>query len=351
VLSLAKMEISILIDEEFKSQLKSAWLKNVIRQILQAEKVGTKSEVSLVLTGDEKIRELNKQYLKEDRPTDVLSFPMNEQIKTRTVFVNIPDGKRHLGEVIISYPQAIRQAAEHGHSTKREIIILLIHGVLHLLGYDHDIPVRKKVMNRKESAILKTIEEKSIMKVLGIAGSPRRNGNTDFLLSELLRGAVSKGAEVKTIHLNKLEITPCQHCDTCLKNGECRVQDDMQKIYSELERADIIVLASPVQFLGPPAQVKAMIDRCQCLWVKKYVLKSPPLSKERTRRGFLISVGGTRIKNMFEPTIAIVKTWFHVLDVEYAGELLLSGIDDKGAILKHPDALQKAYELGQKLAV
>ena len=65
----------------------------------------------------------------------------------------------------------------------------------------------------------------------------------------------------------------------------------MQKIYDELEQADVIVLASPVQFSGPPAAVKAMIDRCQCLWARKYVLKIAPLSRERKRKGFLISVG------------------------------------------------------------
>ena len=187
------------------------------------------------------------------------------------------------------------------------------------------------------------------MKILGIAGSPRRNGNTDLLLAELLKGAVSKEAEVKAIYLNNLKIAPCQHCDSCLQEGKCKIQDDMQKIYSELEKADVIVLASPVQFSGPPAAMKAMIDRGQCLWARKYVLKIPPLSRERIRRGFLISVGATRMKDMFEPTLQIVKTWFHVLEIEYAGELLLSRVEGKSAIMKQPEALQKAYEAGQKL--
>ncbi|MEE9520871.1 MAG: flavodoxin family protein, partial [Dehalococcoidales bacterium] len=91
----------------------------------------------------------------------------------------------------------------------------------------------------------------------------------------------SRGAEVKTIVLNDLDITPCQHCDACLKKGECRIEDDMQMVYRELEQADRIVLASPVQFLGPSAQMKAMIDRCQALWARKYVLKMPPLGDNR----------------------------------------------------------------------
>ena len=188
------------------------------------------------------------------------------------------------------------------------------------------------------------------MKVLGIAGSPRRGGNTDLLLAELLKGAASQGAEVKTIVLNNLKISPCQHCDACMKTGNCRIPDDMQMIYREMETADVIVLASPVQFMGPTAQMKAMIDRCQALWSRKYVLKKPPLGEEKKRKGFFISVGGTRFANIFEPSITIVKTLFKVIDVAYAGDLLFKGIDEKGAITKHADALQQAFLAGQRLA-
>jgi probable rRNA maturation factor len=153
------MEINVLIGEAYKKQLKPAWLKSAIRQILEEEKVSANSEVGLVIVGDEKIRELNKQYLEEDRPTDVLSFPMGGQIRNQPVFVSAPDGKMHLGEVVISYPQASQQAEEHSHPVKREVLILLIHGVLHLLGYDHDIPERESLMCSRGSAILRIIEE------------------------------------------------------------------------------------------------------------------------------------------------------------------------------------------------
>jgi probable rRNA maturation factor len=159
MLLLAHMEINVLIDKKYKQQVKSIWLKNIARQIQIAEKVSVKSEMTLVITDDEKIHELNLKYLQEDRSTDVLSFPMNEQLDAVPVFVNIPDGKLHLGDIIISYPTAVKQAKEHHHSVNREIIILLIHGILHLLGYDHDIPVSKQVMNAREAVILKTIEE------------------------------------------------------------------------------------------------------------------------------------------------------------------------------------------------
>jgi len=194
------------------------------------------------------------------------------------------------------------------------------------------------------------------LRVLGITGSPRRGGNTDLLLAEVMKGAASRGAEVKTIILNDLKIAPCQHCDACLEAGRCKVEDDMQMVYRELESADRIVLASPIQFMGVTAQMKAMIDRCQALWARKYMLKLPPLGNRRAkgyarreRKGFFISVGGRKITNLFEPALVMIKTVFRILDITYAGELLFSGIDEKGAIAKHPDALRQAFLAGQEL--
>jgi len=188
------------------------------------------------------------------------------------------------------------------------------------------------------------------VRVLGIAGSPRRGGNTDLLLAEVMKGAAAKGAEVKTIVLNDLDITPCQHCDACFEAGVCKIKDDMQMVYRELEKADRIVLASPVQFMGVSAQAKIMIDRCQALWARKYVLKMPPLGDRRLRKGLFIAVGGMKLSHLFEPSLAIIKALFKVIDVEYAGDLLFAGVDEKGAIKKHPDALKQAFTAGQKLA-
>jgi len=78
MVSLSHMEINVLIETEYKKQVNSAWLKRIARQVQAAEKVSAKSEMGMVITGDEKIHELNLKYLEEDRPTDVLSFPLNE---------------------------------------------------------------------------------------------------------------------------------------------------------------------------------------------------------------------------------------------------------------------------------
>ncbi len=187
------------------------------------------------------------------------------------------------------------------------------------------------------------------MKVLGIAGSPRRGGNTDRLLAEVMKGAASRGAEAETIVLNDLNIAPCQHCNTCYEAGKCKYDDDMQMVYRKLANADRIVLASPIHFMGVTAQAKTMIDRCQALWARKYKLNLPPLGDRRRRKGLFVSVGGLNKANLFEPALATAKAFFVTLDISYAGELVFPGVDDKGDIARHGDALEQAYLAGQKL--
>ena len=188
------------------------------------------------------------------------------------------------------------------------------------------------------------------LKVLGIAGSPRRDGNTDHLLQQVVAGIASQGIEAKTVILSELNISPCRHCDGCIKTGKCVIDDDMQQLHTDLREADRLVLASPIFFMGVTAQAKAMIDRCQALWVIKYVLGFPvSINPDRERKGIFVSVGGTKLHNLFQPAMATVKSWFLALDIKYDGELVFSEIDEKGAILRQPTALKEAFVAGQKL--
>ncbi len=187
------------------------------------------------------------------------------------------------------------------------------------------------------------------MKVLGIAGSPRFGSNTDILLGEVLKGAESKGAETKLIHVANLNIMACDHCDSCIRTGECHFQDDMQKVYKEMEQADRVVLAAPLQFMGLPSQLKALIDRAQALWVRKYLLKIPPLGDARERRGLFVSVGGRTGEHLFEPVLATVKAFFASLDIKYVGIVAFSGIEGRAQISDNPEALKEAFRAGVKL--
>jgi multimeric flavodoxin WrbA len=190
------------------------------------------------------------------------------------------------------------------------------------------------------------------LKVMGIFGSPRRGGNTDTLLEETLKGTEKEGAEVERLHLTEFTITPCKECHGCDQTGECVILDDMQKIYPKLLDADVIILASPIFFYGISAWAKAFVDRCQALWSRKYLVKDRSLGKEgKRRKGFFISVGATKGARVFEGAILTAKYFFDVFNAEYLGELVFRGIDAKGDILKHPEALQQAFEAGRKLVL
>jgi probable rRNA maturation factor len=155
------MEINLIIEGEFTGCPDADWFQHVVAQVLDAQDAGRNAEIGLVITEQEKVQELNKTYRGEDRPTDVLAFYMTaaaEQPESEPAqFVSPPDGMQHLGEVVISYPQAAIQAQEHRHSINKELAILIIHGVLHLLGYDHENTQQKQEMSAREQIILSKI--------------------------------------------------------------------------------------------------------------------------------------------------------------------------------------------------
>jgi len=125
-------------------------LEQLALHALSLEHVERPAELSILLTSDSAVRDLNREYRKVDAPTDVLSFSLSEG----EAFA-VPDGEaRHLGDVIISLDTARRQAGEHGAPLQDEVSHLLVHGVLHLLGHDHQEPEDAVVMRAHEEAIL-----------------------------------------------------------------------------------------------------------------------------------------------------------------------------------------------------
>ncbi len=186
------------------------------------------------------------------------------------------------------------------------------------------------------------------MKVLGIMGSPRRQSNTEILLDKALEGASKAGAEVEKVLVSKLKISPCLEVYACLKDGNCAIKDDMQLLYKKLLEADHIIFTSPIFFYGVTSQAKAVVDRCQALWVGRHVLDMGKENK-RERRGVFISVGATRGTKLFDGAVLTVKYFFDAIGVTYFGDLLVRGIDNKGQIREHPSALEDAFRLGQEL--
>src|SRR4030043_798585 len=168
------------------------------------------------------------------------------------------------------------------------------------------------------------IEEESSGRIakmlLGIMGSPRMKGNTDLLLDEALKGAQSRGAETGKIIVANLKIAPCQEDYGCLKDGNCTIRDDMVEIYPKLLEADAIIVASPIFFYGLTSQLKALIDRCQALWVRKHVLKMPGPGSD-SRRGVFIGVGATTGGKLFDGSILTMKYFFEAISVKYFDQL------------------------------
>ena len=187
------------------------------------------------------------------------------------------------------------------------------------------------------------------LKVLGIAASPRAGGNSDVLLHAALGAAAESGAATSLVQLRNAHIAPCVECNNCQRTGECCVQDDYQEIFLSLLETDHVIFSTPIFFMTVSAQAKLLIDRCQCLWSRKYVLHAPVVEPPRDRRGLVIAVGGSKSKRMFDCVQWTMKYWFDVLDMQYAANLFVNKVDAKGDVERHPSAMAEARRLGAAL--
>ncbi len=191
------------------------------------------------------------------------------------------------------------------------------------------------------------------MLVLGLQGSPRKNSNTDYLLSLFMQEAGRLGAETDIIQVDQKNIVPCKEYTVCEKKGYCPIEDDMtHEIYPLLRRADVIVAATPIFFYNAPAQLKALIDRSQTLWARRYKLKLEDPAR-KWRKGFLLALGATKGERLFEGMNLTAKYFFDAVGATFAGSLTYRGVEKRGDMKKHPtvaaDATQAAYDLLQPM--
>ena len=189
------------------------------------------------------------------------------------------------------------------------------------------------------------------MNVLGISASPRKQGNSDLLLKRALDGAQSASATAEYLRLVDYKIAPCLECNACYKTGACKINDDYQIIAEKMLAADRLIFATPIFFMTVPAQAKLLIDRCQCLWAHKYVLKKPLIQTAgRDRRAMVIAVGGSKSKKMFDSINLTMKYYFDALDIKHVSNLFVNKIEQPGQIKNHPAALEHAFQLAKQLA-
>ncbi len=144
--------ISVRIEPAFADLVSERPVEQIARKVLESEGVDAECELSVVITDDETVQDLNRRYRDRDEATDVLSFGLG--LDTGADFATPPGTRRQLGEVVISFPTARRQADEAGHEVPDEVLHLLTHGILHILGYDHEQPDEAEAMRKKEESVL-----------------------------------------------------------------------------------------------------------------------------------------------------------------------------------------------------
>ena len=175
-------------------------------------------------------------------------------------------------------------------------------------------------------------------RILILTGSPRKNGNTDRLAASFAEGAREKH-DVEIVSVTDYQINPCIGCNSCYarEGNRCVQEDDMQKIYDKLGKADIVVIASPVYFYGISAQLKTVVDR----------LHTPMRNSFPTKKLGLILVGAAQLKEMFDAVICQYRLILNFFGLEDIGMVLARGAKDRGTV--KAEDLQAAYELGKSI--
>ncbi len=175
-------------------------------------------------------------------------------------------------------------------------------------------------------------------KVLILSGSPRKNGNSDILCDEFMKGAEEAGNEVTKIRVAEKSIGFCRACYACKKNGKCVIDDDMSNLLQKMIDADVIVLASPVYFYSIDAQLKAVIDRTVARWLEV-----------KNKEFYYIVTAADKETASAETTLACFRGYADCVEgAKEMGVIYGMGVYEKGEINSTP-AFKKAYEMGKKV--
>ncbi len=194
-------------------------------------------------------------------------------------------------------------------------------------------------------------------KITAVRTSLRRGSNSGLLLDAAVEAARASGADVEVSDLAGKRIAPCRACDACRKGGRCVWKDDdLVPLLERLWEADRVLVATPVYYMAAPAQLKLLIDRTQCLYNRKYLLKDILPEEHLARRsGAVIAVCGSRFKRAFEGLDLTMRFFFDSLQMQWPdgpeGKLYVRHVDAPGEIERHPEFIQQARELGKRLAI
>jgi multimeric flavodoxin WrbA len=187
-----------------------------------------------------------------------------------------------------------------------------------------------------------------MIRILAIYGSPRRNQNSDILLDKVLEGIGKVDTQVVKIYASSPDINHCTACSRCYKEGVCIIKDEMQQIYKEMDRADIVITSTPVHFHTVTSHLKKLIDRCQAVWASKFINKNTIIEK-RPRLGYVICTGGPAEENTyFDCTIKVLDLFHKCINAKIAGQMTVANVD-KEHVKDREAVLKEAIREGKKL--
>jgi NAD(P)H-dependent FMN reductase len=187
-----------------------------------------------------------------------------------------------------------------------------------------------------------TVPVESQTRVLGIVGSPRRKGNTEILVDEVLRGAAEAGASVEKVLLARLNVAPCLACDGCRRTGACVQRDDLAPLLEQMQASQVWVLGTPLYWFGPSAQLKAFVDRWYSTTAERStvdfrgrrVILAMPMEDED-------SAGARHAVGMLTNSVEWIKA-------EVFATILAPGVSERGAVRRHAEILEAAREAGRR---
>jgi multimeric flavodoxin WrbA len=176
------------------------------------------------------------------------------------------------------------------------------------------------------------------MQVLGIVGSPRIGGNTEVLVDEVLAGAKEAGASVEKVILNKLDIKPCQACNSCHKTGHCVHEDDMPILLDKMVQSDVWILGTPIYWWGPTAQFKTFLDR----WYH------PKHQSFKGKRVILVIPLGGGHEKYARHTTGLLTDVLNYLSIDLVETILAPGINGRGEVSNNSALMKKALKAGKE---
>ena len=182
------------------------------------------------------------------------------------------------------------------------------------------------------------------MKILGLEGSPRKNGNTEKLVKAILDGATERGAETKFYKLAKMDISLCLGCFSCRETGACVTEDDMQLLHEEIQASDAIILGSPVYMWQVSGQTKLFMDR-----LVPFIKPDFTTRLKGKKSVFMVFTQGNPDEQSFKLYFEYLENLFSFLHYDVKGTMVATGTRDKNDILQQEDVLEKAREIGKNL--